>query len=169
MSGENDRGDLFAAMLALEANKLLFRMAALLRQRKTNCKIERRTMMLIDVKRVHFDGKCGKDDRVYVPAPKGWSRPGMCWRSEEVVVWNEAGSKRIGSKLFREVVLVPAESGSLRADNVLGLESRAEVCCALRQYCIPRMGGAPPFCCSALAEFLRAECAGYHGRPAGRH
>ena len=58
MSNENNSKDLFAAMLAMQANKLLFLMIAFIKYKKNNCNIERHTIMFIDVKTVYFDVKC---------------------------------------------------------------------------------------------------------------
>ena len=73
--GDSDRCDLFAAMPPLEANKLLFRMAAMGQKQWRRGRWRKQKIMLIDVKKAHLNGRVPEDVYVYVELPDG-----TCWR-----------------------------------------------------------------------------------------
>ena len=67
--GDNERGDLFAAMPPLEAKKMLFRMPIgqkrILRQKK----MQKMKLMFTSVKQAHLNGIVQADEHVYVDLP----------------------------------------------------------------------------------------------------
>jgi hypothetical protein len=78
--GERDRCDLFAAMPPLEANKLMFRMAAGGRKVWRDCEWRNKKLMFIDIKKAHLNGHLEEDERAYVSMPEGCCKPGRCGR-----------------------------------------------------------------------------------------
>lgn len=69
--GDRGRCDLFAAMPPLESKKMSFRMAAGSRKIWKNCRLQRRKLMLIGVKKAHLNGMVPEEVLVYVKLPDG--------------------------------------------------------------------------------------------------
>ena len=78
--GEKDREDLFAAMLPLEAKKILFRQAVRQKRVWRNCGWQKLKLRFIDVKKAHLNGIVDDVEFVHVELPPEDSKPGMCAR-----------------------------------------------------------------------------------------
>ena len=78
VKGEGHRDDLFAAMPPLEAKKLLFKMAAA--TWKGRSPLEPDKIMLIDVKKAHFNGVVGADVWACIELPEEDYEGGKCGR-----------------------------------------------------------------------------------------
>ena len=76
--GDNQRGDLFAAMPPLEAKKKLARIAVgqkkVLRQKK----MQKMKLLFIDVKKAHLHGALEEGEDVYVELTAEANAPGKC-------------------------------------------------------------------------------------------
>jgi len=94
----DDRGSLFASMPPLEANKMLFRMAAKDRPTWRRGRLTRRKLFFIDVKKAHLNGKVQDDVYAYVRLPDG-----RVWRLKRWLygmrpaaqAWEEDFAKRL--------------------------------------------------------------------------
>jgi hypothetical protein len=67
--GDNQRGDLFAAMPPLEAKKMLFRMAIGMKRTLRQRKWQKMKLLFIDVKKAHLNGVVPEDEMTYVELP----------------------------------------------------------------------------------------------------
>ena len=66
VKGVEEREDLFAAMPPLESETLMFRMAAVRRQRRRR-ELEEVKLMFIDVRKAHLNARCEEEERVELP------------------------------------------------------------------------------------------------------
>ncbi len=115
--GEKDRADLFAAMPALEAKRLLFKKAASHKGKCGDGRLVKQKLLFMDVKKAYLNGKVQEDDKAYIELPEGYGQSGTCGQIATAVARNEAGGRRLGSRLLREVVRLRHAQSDLGADS----------------------------------------------------
>ena len=117
VKGEGHRDDLFAAMPALEAKKLLFKMAAATWKGRSEGK-EPDKIMLIDVKKAHLNGVVGADVWACIELPEEDYEEGKCGRLSQLSVRHAPGNESMGGRLRREVGEHRVAAGEGRSDSV---------------------------------------------------
>ena len=99
--GEPARGDLFAAVHPLEAEKILLSIAASHPWVMRKGRLQRPKLMFIDVKKALLNGFVEPEEYAYVKMPCVWSfwaLPSASW----MAVWHAPCGKCLGGRLFQQ-------------------------------------------------------------------
>ena len=121
-----DRPDLFAAMLPLEAKKMLFFMTVAGSAFEQRGSKDEQKLMFIDVRKAHLNGVVDDQEWVFVELPTEFHVYGRFCEDQALAVWHEEGGFLVGKELRGEAGRSRLQGESACADDLLQSSDQGE-------------------------------------------